>query len=516
MRVGIIQTYKPYFTSAKRIEHNHPVTRPDSFQKSEFDFDKEIDIFYSKLEKSMGIVTPQDVILKANKVSKKTGVGLDDVYDTMGILSQYSSYKSLNFIENILSDRNMSSIMCLPEAYLDKHIPISNVMAYICTKNFDLKGEGEAVMVDSSLLEILKNMDAKKRRLFKEYLEDFDIKPLYFENFDKGYNFLNQEKSFEDFTIDVLKQAKKYQKHNGKSIDYNVRYVLNGENLQNIKMLSGGGHIEVIRQPNISTPEKIADNLNPIIPSKYELKSAIDMISDGKIDAQKDILKFLNKTLKVITPKQYGKYLKDIHKQLLQFLSEHGKTMDDVYFVIPSVSKSFMPANYVYMKVNHIENPKYVFLPSDYDIKAEPVENLPDNAVAVIVDDCVLSGLSMKEEAFPYNELVDTLSKDKNIVFAPMISLSIGKNALENIINAKKRDDKFICGKLLPDSRMKSNNLTLVYDIVNNSHLTTSVIFPYMGPDFNCDELYTLYGQFLYSRKAQKISAGFVNPFTFS
>lgn len=104
MRVSIIQACKPIFTSAKRTERNQPVTRPDSFEKSEFNFDNECKILYSKLEKSMGVVTPQDIIKQANRVSKKTGVPLDDVYDTMGILSQYSSYKSLGVIEDELKN----------------------------------------------------------------------------------------------------------------------------------------------------------------------------------------------------------------------------------------------------------------------------------------------------------------------------------------------------------------------------------------------------------------------------
>ncbi len=250
------------------------------------------------------------------------------------------------------------------------------------------------------------------------------------------------------------------------------------------------------------------------MPSKEEFKSIIDEISQGKPKVQKEILSFLNKTMTVVTPKQYSQYLQDIHKQLLEYLEQHGKTMDDVYFVIPSVTKSFMPANYIYSKVNHLDNPKYVFLPQEYELMPDPVENLPEDAVAVVVDDCVLSGLSMLEEAFPYSELSHTLSKDKNIVFAPIISLHIGKQELERVINAKKRDDKIICGKLLQDYRIKSKNLTIVFDKINNSHLTTSLIFPYMGPDFNCEELIPVYGKFLYNKEAQKLPCGEINHFT--
>lgn len=87
MKIDAIQIFKPVFTSVKKTEQNQAVSRPDSFEKSEFNFDNECKILYSKLEKSMGIVTPQDIIKQANRVSKKTGIPLDDVYDTMGLLS---------------------------------------------------------------------------------------------------------------------------------------------------------------------------------------------------------------------------------------------------------------------------------------------------------------------------------------------------------------------------------------------------------------------------------------------
>ncbi len=241
MKINAIQTYNPLFTSIKRTEQSLPVTRPDTFVRSEFDFDKECDIYYSKLQKSMGIVKPQDVAVTAVRVSKKTGISLHDVYKTMGVLSQFSSYKSLESIERILNDYDIGLISGLPSAFLDKSLPISNVMSYISSKNLKLKGQENAIIVDSNLINTVKNMDTKARKIFLDYIKEFDYKLVYFDNFENGYNFLNQEKSFENFTIDVLKKAKSYQKNNGKSIDYNVQYILNGENYKNMRMLSGGG-----------------------------------------------------------------------------------------------------------------------------------------------------------------------------------------------------------------------------------------------------------------------------------
>lgn len=518
MRVGIIHAYKPIFTPVKSFREQRItfVGVPDTFKKSDFDFDKESDILYSKIQKSMGVLSPQDVVLKANYVSKKTGIPLDDVYNTMGILSQYSSYKSLKSIEDNLAQNEISSIRGLPLDLLKKDIPLSNVMAYISERNFSFNNYNDALMIDSKLLKAVKKMSKEDRKSFYNYINANKLKFLYIENFENSYNFLNQEKNFEDYTLDVLKKAKKFQKRNSKSLDYNVRYVLNGENYKDMKILSGGGHIEVIKPENKSySPENIADNLNPIMPSKNEFKSLIEQISDNKSDVQKEILNFLNKTLTIITPKQYETYLQNMHTQLLEYLIKNGKTMDDVYFIVPSVDKSFVLANYVYNKVNHIENPKYLFLPKDYGLSSEAVEKLPKNAVAVVIDDCILSGLSMKGEIFPYIELVESLPKDKNIIFAPIVCLNLGKKVIESLAMSKDRDDKVIYGKLLPDLKMKSKNLTLVHNINTDTSITTSVLFPYMGPDFNCEELVPLYERFLYNKNAQKVCIGTINNFTY-
>lgn len=517
MRVDSIKIYNPIFTSTKRSEQKTiiPISRPDSFEHAEVDFETKIKNCYSKMQKSMSVVTPQDIIIKANYVSKKTGVPLGDVYNTMGVLSQYSSYKSLKFLENSLYEHNINSIYLLPISLFDKNIPLSNVLAYICSKNLPYNNFKDALMIDSTMLKTVKNMNSGDKKLFKNYIKDNNLKLLYIENFENGNNFLNQKNNFENYTVEVLQKALNFQKKNGKSLDYNVRYFLNRDNYKHMKVLSYAGDIEVIKPNNNAyTPELIADNLNPIMPSFEEFKSVIKQISKGKQDVEKDVLKFLNKTLTVVSPQQYVKYFKDIHQKLLKYLDEQGRTMDDVYFVVPTINKSFTPANYVYTKANNIENPKYVFMDEDYYLKCDAVENLPDNSVAIVLDDCILSGMSMKDENFPYVELSDSLSKDKKIIFAPIVCLNLGKNMIENIAKSKNRDDKVIYGKLLPDFKMKSKNLTLVRDISTGANITTSVVFPYMGPDYNCDELVPLYEKFLFNKRAQKVCIGDINEFT--
>ena len=260
MRVSIIQACKPIFTSAKRTERNQPVTRPDSFEKSEFNFDNECKILYSKLEKSMGVVTPQDIIKQANRVSKKTGVPLDDVYDTMGILSQYSSYKSLGVIEDELKKRDIKAINSLGLYYKKNNcgtpLCLTNVLQYISLKNFGFKSDynckesdKKALFIDNNLIDIALNDD--------EFYTGRNNELFYIENFENGYNFLNQDMSFEDFTIDFIEKVKTLKNYTGKDFKYNVRYALNGRVMENIDAVSGKGHIHVIKQKILQHLKKL-------------------------------------------------------------------------------------------------------------------------------------------------------------------------------------------------------------------------------------------------------------------
>lgn len=504
MKISAIQTYKPVFTSIRRAENNQPVSCPDSFIKSEFDFNNEADIYYSKLQKNMGIITPQNIVNQANRISRKTGVKLDDVYKTMGLLSQFSSYKSLAFIRNNL--RDVMGILPLNNIYGkdNKSICLSSVLSYIADKNdlFYPNGvqEKQAVVLDSNLLNFLENNKGFKEDL----LSNPQVQFVYINNFENGYNFLNQSKSFEDFTIDILEKAKIFQKNNNKDIDYNVKYVLNGQNLKKMKELSGGGQIKVLNMENICTPEQIADNLNPILPSNEEFKSIITKITGNKLNFQKEVLKYLNDNMIIITPRDYCEHLEDIHKNLLKFLEKNNKTMDDVYFLIPDVKKSFVVANYIYQNINNVKDAKTIFLPRQDEDIMKLIKQLPENSAAVIVDDCILSGLSMKCEVFPYDEIAPILSKDKSIIFASVATSKLGYDKLNNIACENNRNDKIISGNLFENVNKRYGMVNFVYDIEAGKYLTTSVILPYMGPDYNCEELVPLYEQFFYSPKAQK------------
>ena len=237
MKIGAIQNsyILPVFTSSK-IQAPHIIhgNSYDSFEKAPYSFQNDLEDYYKQLEKNMGIVTENDVKLMAQNVSISTGIDIKDVYKTMGRLSAYSSYKSLDIFKKYFNQneiRIVSNILPYFEPYNNKGWAptLTNVMNYILHRNFAFAHDREAftfykkaLFIDSKFLEIVKNMSDDERQVFNvKFLNKDNIKEIYVEDFENGYNFLNQDESFEKYTIKILNKAKKSQRINGKDINGN-------------------------------------------------------------------------------------------------------------------------------------------------------------------------------------------------------------------------------------------------------------------------------------------------------
>jgi hypothetical protein len=516
MKIDAIKTYNQIFFSAKKPEQNTFVTKPDSFEKRPFDFNNETKVFYKKLQKSMNVVTPQDIVAQAKRVSQKTGVSIEDVYDTMGILSQYSSYKSLSYIEKELKKHDIKYIDNLGIRYMEQPygnaVCLTNILHYLSLKNFQFKRyfeyspeDKKAIIVDSNLTNLIKNDR-------KFYIGKKNCKLFYIENFEKGYNFLNQNKSFEDFTVDTIRKAKSMQKYTGKDdLSSNVSFLLNSDVMGDINMLTYLSNICVIKRKNISTPEKIADNLNPIMPDYNTFKSVLDEISQkhkvSTEDGEKYVMKALNKEFEVITPTDLSKHLQIMHKKIINHLIENNRDFSKVYYVIPSNDKSFSLVNYQYQKANNIkEMPNYTMIRNSDSYNGLDVNELPEGSTFIILDDYLISGHSMMREQFPYHNLVSTnksfSKKNMQIIFAPVFATKNGIKNFQEFIDKANRTGKdcIITSKILPKLNFDGKQMKLD----RSNEFLTSSIMPYMGPDSNALEFLKLYEKFLYKSEAQK------------
>lgn len=518
MRVQVItNSIYPYqINNNHRIEQNKNVSfvgRIGSLNHGLSKFDREIMAYYSDLYHKMGIVSAQNVTKMATTIKKNTGLDLDTVYKSMDILSQFSSYKSLKKIEQALGKMNSTSFKTLPiddSQFLTRDICLSDVFNYLSMKNFNSLGTGQSpvALVDSDILNTLKKCNVEPHNYFQTK------KAVYIDSFENGYNFLNQACSFENFVSQKLKTAQIYQNKNEKDIFYNLDYVLNGEVLKRCKQY--GINPKILRLENAQpvTPEKIADNLNPIMPKfKTFLQISKDIAIGGQLskrDGEKYVADFLKSMTDVITPRRYSKMLSELNFKIDSYMNEYHRDKNQLFHIIPDPNKSFSLTNYMYRKVNNIDSTFNILLDDDkFGSTMDCLRVMPKGSTIVIMDDYLLSGLSMRREQFPYEALISLKEKflkdnDINFIFAPVISTRAGKSEMETYIkNIANRSGKdvILTSKLLP--YYKEN---YVYDSFRRyNRFQTSSVLPYMGPDTNAEEFTPLYEKFLCTSHAQKI-----------
>ena len=502
-----------------------------------FDKDVEISKCYSNIINKLDLVSPKDVENIANVISKKLDnkVPIDEIYDVLDILTQFADYKSIIPIKERFDDLGVNIISNLNSLHkyndnLDNNpIFLTNVFNYIFTRNFDFKSDKlenmtfadkKATIIDKRLLDkIVKDKKYLSPSFMHDNIQSEINYPIYIKNFEKGYNFLNRSDNLVDFTVDIIQKA--VALNNGKSLQENVEDILNAPILQQMESLGiKPVFIEFKTNDNLKkvTPqERIANNLNPKFISESDFKNFIDSISINEKESpevlQEYYLNFLNKMVNIITPKDYSKYLQEIHTKLLDYLKRHNKDLEKVYFIIPSTSKSFAIANYQYQKINKMpfQNNLYYKFTSDLIKYNGVVSKLPENSTLIIVDDCAVTGASMTTEIFNYDYIAPSsifAKKNIGIVFAPIL---ISQNAMKRIQtsinkNHKTGSDQIIAGKILPEWQDSNPLIEKLYKFivpVNTGNLT-ALVFPYMGPDTNCSKFIPLYEKFLLTPDAQK------------
>ncbi len=471
-------------------------SKPDVFEKSKLTTREKLSYLYDKLSNDMEIVSAKDVENIAYDIQLETGESIDDIYSVLNILTEYSSYSSLKKLEKELhqeSVKKIENVTINKKDYKNSQITLSSIFNYLSKNNMELHkkySNNTAIIIDNNILNYLEKNPLAINNKYKY---------IYIENFENGYNFLTQNGKLKDKAIKLIKYAQKC--HNNYDLSQNVKNLINFDSYKKIKSL--GINVKVIKaDSNPATPEKIAKNLNPIMPSKEKfIISFVNKKINTKLE--KPFYESFESLTEVVTPKKYNQYLKNIHTEFLEYLKSKGKTMDDVYFIIPSTQKSFILTTYLYQKINNIKHPKNIIQDFTLNESGIDMSKIPNDAVLLLVDDCAITGLSMIRERFNYK---NTIKQNKNIsiVFAPMMSTNKGIENINKTIKQQarsKKDKVLISGKKI--KLYGEINISKKLSIPNYS---TSLILPYMGPDSNIYELTPLYEKFFNKDFAQKIS----------
>ena len=495
----------------------------DTFVKSaEENFYIGVKNLYKKIYAQLEVKNLQDVKKLVRALASQTGVDDNTIYSVLGRLTAYSSYKSISKIQERLSSINVSNVSNIiqPLSTPPKNFPIclSGCLNYILKRNGKLSPANNtdaksAIVIDSNLLKYMEYLSADELSDFKEkYIKDNKI--VYFEDFENGYNFLNNGSDLKLKALSLLSQIKDSTTETPQEV---MGRILNSNIVNKAQDL--GLKVEIIK--NIQNKEindtDILKNISPIMPDEESFISTIlsmrlNGLTENELEkSERYLLNYIDKMLLPISPKKYSEYLKTVKHKLDLFIKNNNKNPNNIFYLIPAPEKSFITTNYQYRNVNNIKDVTYLFPEYDrwYD-KNYDFSKLPPNSTIVILDDCIITGLSLAKEAFRYQKVkkqIEKMNSDISIVLAASAGTKSGIENLKDLVklHSRTKQDTVITGAIIPQWDSPSKDADAKYLGINaKSEYHTAVALPYMGPDTNSIIIRPLIQKFLYSNHAQK------------
>lgn len=501
------------FCAIKKID------KPKDFS----DLDKFAEYYENKLQRDLGVKDEEDIKASIRKISKETNVSKKVAKNVLAKVTQFGSYSQLENFSKSINSLGRSDIRT---SFTDR-VNQSQALRYLTSTKGLIKTENvfnpdnTVDIIDKFLIdELSEEENSAKLYNFKSAVEkDFshptivDGWNIQIDGKNMCYSLLGATDSYEDISIAVINEMKK----TGKSLEE----VVNGDIIKQTKQLLGDNvQVDVIRNENIrrASVQTILDNVNPKVPTKEEIKAIIEVIAELKSNCKKsgyneeecnkfkeNLAVYLDSYFTPYSPEKLNTVLKDKYKAIQRQVERLGKTMDDVYYFIPTSYKSFSLVTYQYAKVNNIPFDKIV------QYSAEEPFDL-DGKVGVILDDNLCSGDSLVRQEFSYIQGLRRriFPDDFNLIFSPIIAVGHGKKMIKNVIKDYHREDK--------DFVMPSK--TIEFQKTMNDHLdnetfrkylkpllgswgygfnNSSIMFPFNIPDNNSD-LASLFSSFFIGR----------------
>lgn len=469
-----------------------------------------------------------------NKTLEDRGIKAyeEDILLAMWTLTQFASMDGMKKLNEQISKRTDASYKLYGQG---SPVSLANVLYYLSKSKgifpYDENKKGTIFLLDSIGLNVLEN---KAREGSLDDINYSHMEFVYPIGWSEGINLFNQDKNYSEFELsvaDVIQKA--YEK--GTYFPNALNEVLI-ENVQTKAQKLGIENVQFLSNPRdrfYVDCDDIKNNLNANIPTKGEIEAICSGIGEycykkyGKDETYWTnlVAKYLYNGLSYYSPKKITEKLKKIYKEIEKNIPD-GKTMDDVYFLLPQAGRSFSYINYQFAQVNKIPPSKFIHADT------ERAEADYKDKVFVYLDDISASGQTVLEELGGLNycglAYVEEDMRDKYFLTSGHIknqyiiaTLSATSSALlrcEDEIEKRIRLDNN--GLRIKDILIKTDivqedevsysdeedrDLSRIHALFTDvSHgsggfygLETKVIFPYMTPDSNAPILKLLTEQFL-------------------
>lgn len=454
-----------------------------------------------------------------NKVALNTNTDKKEVQEALMKLVQFSSYSQMNALTLALYENGITGIRSIDDICFDneKDFSLGSVLNYLskCKEQFNFASvypSKKALFLDNLLLDKLE--DIKNTQYGKDFINTikqeiqngettlaaFDGWNAKVDGVDISHGLFGSCTSLEK-SLELL-LLKSHQEN--KSFDE----VLNNDTIKRAQDIFGSdANVEIIRNSNIyngSSIENITKIMKPNMPDKKSIRATIEAIVEQALpkenhsekeikEAQNVLAKYFNEMLVCYSAETLTNKLIEKYSDIEDFAKSQGKTMDDVYYIIPEDKKSFDLVTYQYMKVNNIDSSKVLHYNGNTDYSSELDEY--DDKIFVILDDIVGSGDSMVSQKFSYRNFAnDCLERglDINLVFAPLITLSDGANNIDyNIEEQERTDEDIVLTNNIVDfggfvQNLSEKESAILRKLIGNYGYSTGgacTAVPYMVPD---------------------------------
>ena len=191
--------------------------------------------------------------------------------------------------------------------------------------------------------------------------------------------------------------------------------------------------------------------MEPSYPAAKEIEAFIDIASNQKyykkhvfseqIDRKKLLCAYLDSNVDCYSPERLNIELKKKYDAIEKKVKSLGKTMDDVYYIVPDEDRSFSLITRQFAKVNGVSVDK-IIVPHNYELFEG------GGKVAVVLDDYLGSGESIIGTRFKYGQFLSNIQPYQeqnggvNVILAPIVSTRVAKNCIEERMNYLSRTGK--------------------------------------------------------------------------
>ena len=453
---------------------------------------------YQKYHESLNEMSFQDIKKTTQNLTEETGHSRKEVLTAMQKLTQFASFRSItdiaeamkkhdisyigsacHIVEANLTDRVIFGHKEVKDAVLDT-TGLNKLISYLFTrKGFaQLKPQGtvNAFFLDNQKITALEKLKESHPQIFEQFKQIPNLKFFMISGWDSGINFANRSKDLATETKKLLEYSDKTGMSIEDAIDNKIKKRIKTLGISPVVISKEGYASETCIYRQMSPDRMTEGEWFNLIDANSQVRSE-DPIEQIKI--KDTATKYLANNLTVYTPERLSLAAKDLHGNIVDFAAERGIKPKDIIYLEPQSEKSYSMINYIYKQTNDIPDNQFINVT---DILYNR-EKLNEQQMVVILDDCTLSGDSLRTSSAEITKLV---GKRTPKVFAFICGTDTSIKHFST-----KHDKTLMVGEIVntvPTKNFHLVNKKLEGAIGNSdypSNGATCITFPYMSPDNN-------------------------------